>query len=303
MSGPCHGRTSPPGRPFLVLADLHLGSGPPSTERAFRSFLEYARREANGLLINGDLFDYWFGYGSVVRRGHVRLLAHLADTVEAGLPISLVGGNKDPSRWMGSFLRDDVGLTLLEGPLTIELGGKRCLVVHGDGIGDLAARMLHRAVRSRPFVALMRAVHPDGLNRFLSWRMVRPYHLTPPPTDVNDPGYRGPRIERWAEQQLDRHPQVEVVLASHAHAPVLREMRPGRFYVNTGDWLKDFTYVVLSPDQPPELRRWDVNAGVPAALPVPTEPGQQPFRTVGLNGSPGDLRAGPDKSSSACVDV
>ncbi|MBV9107934.1 MAG: UDP-2,3-diacylglucosamine diphosphatase, partial [Gemmatimonadetes bacterium] len=46
-------------------------------------------------------------------------------------------------------------------------------------------------------------------------------------------------------------------LAGHAHMASIDEVEPGRFYVNSGDWLGDYEYVVLAPDgDPPELRRW-----------------------------------------------
>lgn len=46
------------GRLFLVVSDMHLGAVPASTEACFRRFLEYARENASGLLINGDLFEF-----------------------------------------------------------------------------------------------------------------------------------------------------------------------------------------------------------------------------------------------------
>ena len=72
-------------RPLLVVSDIHLGAVPAATERAFRGFLSFAADRASGLLINGDLFDFWFEYRSVVLREHYRVLASLAEVVERGL--------------------------------------------------------------------------------------------------------------------------------------------------------------------------------------------------------------------------
>src|SRR4028118_579595 len=100
-------------KPVYVVSDIHLGAVPAATERAFRRFLDHVAEDASELLINGDLFDFWFEYRSVILREHYRVLAKLADVVEAGVPVSFVGGNHDA--WAGSFLRDEVGVTLLDG--------------------------------------------------------------------------------------------------------------------------------------------------------------------------------------------
>ncbi|HZG43710.1 MAG TPA: hypothetical protein VEY93_12160, partial [Longimicrobium sp.] len=74
-------------KPVYVVSDVHLGSVPPATERAFRRFLDHVAEHASFLLINGDLFDFWFEYRHVILAEHYRVLARLRDVVEAGVPI------------------------------------------------------------------------------------------------------------------------------------------------------------------------------------------------------------------------
>jgi UDP-2,3-diacylglucosamine hydrolase len=97
-------------RPVYVVSDIHLGAVPEATERAFRSFLRQVAEEASFLLVNGDLFDFWFEYRHVVLAEHYRVLAALRDVVEAGVRVAFVGGNHDA--WAGPFLRDVVGMEL-----------------------------------------------------------------------------------------------------------------------------------------------------------------------------------------------
>src|SRR5689334_5134244 len=90
------GGTAPPDpRPFFVVSDVHLGAVPATTERAFRAFLAHVATVASGLLINGDLFDVWLATRHFVVSHHVRVLAAVADVVEAGVPVYFVGGNHD----------------------------------------------------------------------------------------------------------------------------------------------------------------------------------------------------------------
>lgn len=243
-------------KPVYVVSDTHLGAVPAATERAFRGFLEHVRLNARELLINGDLFDFWFEYRSVILREHFRVVAKLADVVEAGVPVTFVGGNHDA--WAGSFLRDEVGVRVVEGPLEMELGGRRALVAHGDGVGrgDLRYRMLKSVIRSRLSIRAFRALHPDWGRRIAG--MASSTEHKAGTGDVRSKN-RAAFIQAWGRERLAESPALDLVLTGHAHVPVLEEVFPGRFYVNSGDWIRSYTYVVLPPGGgPPELRTWDV---------------------------------------------
>ena len=54
-----------------------------------------AASSAGSVVINGDLFDFWFEWRTVMPRGHVRVLGALAALVDAGTPVLMVAGNHD----------------------------------------------------------------------------------------------------------------------------------------------------------------------------------------------------------------
>ena len=241
-------------KPVYVVSDIHLGAVPAETERAFRRFLDHVAADASFLLINGDLFDFWFEYRHVVLAEHYRVLAKLKDVVEAGVPIAFVGGNHDA--WAGPFLRETVGIQLHEGPVEMTLGGRRTLVAHGDGVGrgDLKYRALKKMIRNPVTVGAFRVLHPD-LGRRIAFMASRTEHRTVA-TDQEARG-RAAYIQAWALEQMRRDPGIELVLTGHAHLASLTEVGPGRFYVNSGDWLGTYDYVVLPPGGgAPELRAW-----------------------------------------------
>jgi UDP-2,3-diacylglucosamine hydrolase len=241
-------------KPVYVVSDTHLGAVPRETERAFRGFLDHVAQNAASLLINGDLFDFWFEYRRVILREHFRVVASLADVVDAGVKVWFVGGNHDA--WAGSFLRDEVGVELLHGPVEMMLAGRRTLVAHGDGLGkgDFKYRALKAVIRSRLSVGAFRALHPD-----FGWKIA---HLAST-TEMKAGGLdaagrsRAAFIRNWAEEQLRADPKLDLVLAGHAHQAIRLEVAPGRWYVNSGDWLREYNYVVLHPGGgPPEPRVW-----------------------------------------------
>lgn len=241
-------------KPVYVVSDIHLGAVPEATERAFRRFLDHVASEASFLLINGDLFDFWFEYRHVILAEHYRVLAKLRDVVEAGVRIAFVGGNHDA--WAGPFLRDTVGIELHEGPLEMTLGGRRTLVAHGDGVGrgDLKYRALKKLIRNPVTVGAFRALHPDWGRRIAEMASTTEHKA-----DTGDQAAQGRAafIHAWAMEQMREHPGIQLILAGHAHLASVTEVEPGRFYVNSGDWLNTFDYVVLPADgAPPELRQW-----------------------------------------------
>lgn len=246
-----------PTKPFLIVSDIHLGAVPRSTERAFRDFLALAKETASGLLINGDLFDFWFEYRTVIPREHYRVLASLAEVVEAGVPISFVGGNHDA--WGGAFLRDEVGIDVLDGPVKLHLAGRRALVAHGDGVGtgDRGYKLFRRILRNRLTSFAFRQLHPDWGSRIASV-----VSTTKGKTGkyVEEEG-RAAFVRQWAVEQLRSDPTLDLVTAGHVHAPTLVEVSPGRYYANTGDWINHHTYLSLPADgSPPQLKRWTLGA-------------------------------------------
>ena len=67
--------------PCFVFSDAHLGVTPPGVERSLLGFLDHLRDHAGSVVINGDLFDFWFEWQSVIPRPGFRVLAALARSV------------------------------------------------------------------------------------------------------------------------------------------------------------------------------------------------------------------------------
>jgi UDP-2,3-diacylglucosamine hydrolase len=238
-------------KPDYVVSDIHLGAVPDATERAFVAFLEHAAAEAASLLIAGDLFDFWFEYGEVIPGRHFRTLAALSRVVDAGVSVTMVGGNHDA--WGGRFLTEHVGLRYHVDPFHMTLGGSRALVAHGDGLGrgDLKYRALKAVIRSRAAIGAFRALHPE-----LGLRLARAVSSTKAKAgaDLAAEG-RAAFLHSWATEQLDADGSLRFVVCGHSHLPVVHEHAPGRFYLNAGDWIKHFTYFTVTPEGP-RLRRW-----------------------------------------------
>ncbi len=242
-------------KPVFIASDVHLGAVPPETEQSFRRWLVHVKESGSSLIINGDLFDFWFEYDRVVLGEHVRVLALLADLVEAGVPVVIMGGNHD--WWGGSFLTDRIGVDFHRGPIRMQLKGKSVLLAHGDGLGagDLGYRCLRMILRGRITRWLFRWLHPD-LGARLADRVSGTGRQ--PSRAAHDAAQgRLAFLSSWASEQMALDRTLDIVATGHAHRPAVVEIAPGRYYVNSGDWVAHRSYVTLGDSGEPVLHEWE----------------------------------------------
>lgn len=238
-------------KPDYIVSDVHLGAVPDATEKSFVAFLEHVGEHAASLLVAGDLFDFWFEYGEIIPGRHFRTLAALARLVDAGIPVTMAGGNHDA--WGGRFLEEQVGATFHRDPFHTTLAGGRALVAHGDGLGkgDLKYRALKTVIRSRAAIGAFRALHPE-----LGLRLARAVSRTEGKSDAAlAASGRSAFLKNWGVERLTEDPSLRWVVCGHSHLPVLHEHEPGRFYLNSGDWITHYTYFVVTAEGP-RLERW-----------------------------------------------
>ncbi len=247
-----------------IASDIHLGAVPPETERAFVGWLEHVGGSGSALLLVGDLFDFWFEYGTIIPGRHYRVLAALSRLVDAGIPVTLAGGNHDA--WGGRFLREEVGATFHWDPFRMTIGGRPALVAHGDGLGkgDLKYRMLKAFIRSRAAITAFRWLHPE-LGQKLAHAVSSTEAKIEP--DEEQRG-RAAFIESWSREQLARDLSLGWVICGHSHVPALVEVEPRRWYMNAGDWLSHFTYITIDASGSPSLERWTESAAARGEAPA-----------------------------------
>jgi len=240
-------------KPVYVASDVHLGATAPAQETAFGRWLEHAAAECGHIVLNGDLFDFWFEYRSGTTGGHERILRQLRRIVCGGVPITLVGGNHD--WWGGRFLTEEIGLEFLHGPVVRELGGLRAFLAHGDGLGrgDVRYRIMRRVLRAR-WACWAFSQLPPHLGDRLARGASRTHGRWAKPSDRQLE--RGEALEEWAHGTLRKNPDLDLVILGHAHVPALKEVSPGRWYLNAGDWVYRRTYAVLAESSPPRLLEW-----------------------------------------------
>jgi UDP-2,3-diacylglucosamine hydrolase len=227
------------GRSIVFVGDAHLGAatGRPDREERLIELVRSLRGTAAALFVMGDLFDFWFEYRHAVPKGTFRIARALADLLDSGVSIAYFGGNHD--FWVGSYLREELGLSVFQEPVVLRLQNRLVYLAHGDGLGrgDNGYKLLKRILRAPWAIAGYRAIHPDlgiplarrvsGYSRkhteareVLLGRLLR---------DVVRPRVRG---------------EVTAMVMGHVHEPAHMSAN-GRDFVLLGDWMDNMTHARL----------------------------------------------------------
>ncbi|HEQ98500.1 MAG TPA: UDP-2,3-diacylglucosamine diphosphatase [candidate division Zixibacteria bacterium] len=237
----------------LFISDIHLGERFPEREKIKKeklsAFLEMAAGSASRLFVVGDLFDFWFEYKHAVPKGHLNIILKLSQLHENGTELSYITGNHD--FWLGDFLASEVGFKIYRDQLDIELDGKRVHIIHGDGLAkkDRGYRVLKKVLRNRLNIFLYRLLSPDlgiPFAKFVSGRSRG--HTQKRPKEIFLEEYR-----QYARKKLDAG--YDAVIMAHTHVPEEISFDNG-IYLNTGDWIENFTYVEFSEGRF-KLKKWD----------------------------------------------
>ena len=238
--------------PCYIISDLHLGFADASVERDVLRFFRHLHGRARSLVINGDLFEFWFEWRTVIPRSSFRVLAALADLREAGTDILMIAGNHDC--WGGEVLRRDVGIDYHVGAWEGSIAGWHGRIEHGDGLRpreDRRYRMLRRLLRASWAIRAFRWLHPD-----LGTRLATQSSHASRSYGARDQG-RG--LARIAAQLLESRPDLELLVFGHSHVAALSRVPSAGVYANAGSWLDAPTFLRLTTERI-ELRRWDGSA-------------------------------------------
>jgi UDP-2,3-diacylglucosamine hydrolase len=237
---------------LVVVGDAHLGAVPASVEEAMLDFLAKVPSLGDGLLVNGDLFDFWFAWRRAIPRAGFRVASALTQLART-IPVYMTGGNHD--RWGDSFWDRDAGIRFGAEGVRFSLGTIEAFAVHGDGLAEQqwSGRLMHRITRSPVTIAAFRSLPPD----FGFWLVDRlSGKLADTTRDAAVLDKAAAAQASWAEAYLAEHPSLGLLIMGHTHRAALRQAGSGRWYLNPGAWLDGLKYAIVN-QQGPALHVFD----------------------------------------------
>lgn len=232
------------GKSIYFASDFHLGvdsiQDSITRERKIVRWLNIISDDAEEIYLLGDVFDYWFEYGSVIPKGFSRLFAKIRELRDADIPIYFFTGNHD--MWMFRYLKDEYGIPIYRDPIVKEIQGKKVFLAHGDalGPGDHGYKMIKKIFNNRACQIAYSMIHPTiGL-----WIMKRFSHQSRMMTKEEELSFN---IDKeWTVQFAQDHiikNDIDIYIMGHRHLPIEYPLANDKsIYFNLGDWLHHYSY-------------------------------------------------------------
>lgn len=244
----------------FFLSDFHLGAPyfPDSREAELRivAFLESIRHEAEAIYLLGDILDYWYEYRYVVPRGFVRFFGKLAELADSGVKIVWMKGNHDI--WIYDYLPSELGVTVVDGYMTVRIQGKNFFLAHGDGLGKLkpSFRFIRNLFRNRFCQCLFSSIHPRWTVPF-AYRWSRHSRKKGEGKGLPD-DFILKGLRSFASDYHKSHSDIDFFIFGHVHVLCREQIDKGCEMVVLGEWIHTFSYAVME-DGELFLRKWGGN--------------------------------------------
>ena len=234
--------------PKLYFAsDFHLGV--PTYEKSVEreklvvQWLEEVSKDADAIYIVGDIFDFWYEYKHAVPKGFVRFQGKIAELTDKGIEVHFFIGNHD--MWMFDYFPKELGVFLHREPIQVEVGGKKLLIGHGDGLGpgDKGYKFIKKIFSNRFFQWCFARLHPNfgiGVANYFS----RKSRAATGDVDEVFLGEDKEWLVSYSKEQLQKE-HFDYFVFGHRHLPINLSVGENSRYINLGDWIKYNTYAVF----------------------------------------------------------
>ena len=218
------------------VSDVHLGldvKNPKDREARFLGFLRSIPPDkTEALYLLGDIWDFWYEYHDVVPKGSIRIFATLLDLMDAGVKVYFFRGNHDI--WTYHYFTD-LGITILEQPYVVDIGGKKFCLGHGDGLGPghFWYKVMRWCFRNYVLQALFNLVHP-----YIAFRIGKGWSKQSRVAKSVDYIFRGEdeALYKFAVDFSTAQP-VDYFIFGHFHVAVELELPTGAKLFVLKDWM------------------------------------------------------------------
>ena len=225
-----------------IASDFHLKFIENQEDRERRdkviSFLNSLIGKADLLILNGDIFDLWFTWKTVMIKGYFPILKKLADLRESGCRIVFIAGNHD--FWFRDFLIDYLDIEIYNDSFSETIDNKKIFVTHGDlhTKNDTRYKIFRSLIRNKFVMWIFGSIHPDfalKLGRSMS-RTSSGKKASQELMQIREKG-----LIDFAEKKLN---DCDLVIMGHSHIPRLNHFDNG-IYANAGDWVQNSSYLKM----------------------------------------------------------
>ncbi|HFC01032.1 MAG TPA: UDP-2,3-diacylglucosamine diphosphatase [Phaeodactylibacter sp.] len=235
------------GKKIYFASDFHLGVAAKLTskerEKKIVRWLASIQDDAHEIYLVGDVFDFWFEYGTAIPKGYSRLFGKLAELRDRGIPIFFFIGNHD--MWMFRYFEEELDIPIIRQPIIKKINGKTFFIGHGDGLGpgDKGYKILKKIFSNKICQFLFKWIHPDlgiGLAHFWSQKS-----RAVSPAMLRFLGEKKEWLVSFCNKKIDTE-DIDFFIFGHRHLPIDYTLKNGKSrYINIGEWMHACSYGVF----------------------------------------------------------
>lgn len=232
---------------IIVISDTHIkfDEKPEDEERRrmVLSFLNDIPASTDILVLNGDIFDLWFDWKTVVIASYTEIISALQKIQSHGTKIVLICGNHD--FWFNGYLQK-LGFEIYSENYSFTDNKKNIFIAHGDRYtsNDLRYIIFRACLRNKFTRFIFKFIHPEiSLN--IGKKMSRSSRKRIVPKK---------RVNNTRESLIKNATKLiengnDVVIFGHAHNPEQIDISDGT-YLNSGDWIIHNSWIEINDGKP-----------------------------------------------------
>ena len=227
-------------------SDFHLGIPNPESslirEKKIVNWLNQISVDAHAIFLVGDIFDFWFEYKHVVPKGNVRLFGKLAELTDQGIQVFIFSGNHD--LWLKDYLPNEIGVVIINEPISITIDSKKFYIAHGDGLGpgDRKYKFFKKIFTNKVCQWLFKWFHPDlGISLASYWSQdSRLGQINEPLVFLEE--------KEWLviySREIEKNAHHDYYIYGHRHIPNIYKLSENSTYFNLGEWVHGSSFAVF----------------------------------------------------------
>ncbi|MES2976300.1 MAG: UDP-2,3-diacylglucosamine diphosphatase [Pseudomonadota bacterium] len=218
---------APDWRTAEFISDLHLQAGEPATFEAWERYMQAT--QADAVFILGDLFEVWVGDDAAGDGTFEGRCAAVLQGTARRTRVFFMHGNRD--FLVGRAFLASLGVTLLDDPTVLLMGGQRWLLSHGDELclDDVEYLLFRAQVRSAHW-------QQEFLAKPLEQRKGIARGLREQSEALKRSGADYADVDAAAAREWLQEAQATTLIHGHTHKPADHDLGWGMRRVVMSDW-------------------------------------------------------------------
>jgi len=230
---------------FLFISDCHLDGSRPDILQSLTGFLNETASSARSLYILGDLFEVWLGDDDPAV--DVRDIITLLKKLSLSTSLFFLAGNRDVL--VNDKLAEQAGFQILTEPVSLNLGGRHVLLLHGDVLctDDEDYQAFRQRVRDPAWQSnFLRKSLAERQQIAAGLRADSKAAMYDKPIEIMD--VNSQTVDSFFEQH-----GAEIIIHGHTHRPAVHQHGKSNIRYVLGDWNPQPSYLSWSEDAGFEL--------------------------------------------------